>query len=187
MAWLCGLVAASLPKGQKWHRFFGKCFVSLMLFSAAVSLIVANLPNHKSPFLTAIGIFTIYLTTGGFLAWNGYKGTQIREKILAFAMFITGIGMVGIPYLLHGKINIVMLAFGSVGILLSVMDFRLIRNPEKLKGKRIFMHIGKMTGALISATTAFVVVNGFLPGLWGWFLPSILGIIYIFYQNKKHA
>ncbi|MBK8698617.1 MAG: hypothetical protein IPN29_03390 [Saprospiraceae bacterium] len=32
-----------------------------------------------------------------------------------------------------------------------------------------------MTGAYISATTAFVVVNEFLPGIMAWFLPGIAG------------
>jgi hypothetical protein len=186
LAWICGLAAASLPKGKKWHRLLGRGFVYLMLFSAIIAIIVANLPEHKSYFLLSIAILTIYLTAGGYLAWIGFRGNHLFEKILAFSMLLTGVCMAIIPLLVHGKFNIVLLVFGCVGMLLSILDFRVILNPDKLKNNRIFMHIGKMTGGLISATTAFVVVNNLLPGLYGWFGPTFLGGVFIFYYINKN-
>lgn len=48
------------------------------------------------------------------------------------------------------------------------------------------MHIGKITGGYIAATTAFVVVNNtFLPPLLAWLAPGVLGNIYIVYWIRK--
>jgi len=42
-----------------------------------------------------------------------------------------------------------------------------------------------MTGGYISAVTAFFVVNEILPGLWNWFIPTLIGSIYIAFWMKK--
>ena len=42
-----------------------------------------------------------------------------------------------------------------------------------------------MTGGYISAVSAFFVVNDILPGLWNWFMPGIVGGIYINYMIRK--
>jgi hypothetical protein len=42
-----------------------------------------------------------------------------------------------------------------------------------------------MLGGYISATTAFVVVNGFFPSFYGWFIPGIFGGLIIAYWMRK--
>ena len=42
-----------------------------------------------------------------------------------------------------------------------------------------------MIGGYIAATTAFVVVNEFFSGLYGWFVPGLIGGIYIGYWMSK--
>lgn len=42
-----------------------------------------------------------------------------------------------------------------------------------------------MTGGYISAVTAFFVVNQILINLWNWFLPGVIGGIYITFWIRK--
>ena len=42
-----------------------------------------------------------------------------------------------------------------------------------------------MIGGYISATTAFVVVNEFFTGIYGWFIPGTLGGLYIIFWIRK--
>ena len=47
------------------------------------------------------------------------------------------------------------------------------------------MHLGKMMGGYISAVTAFFVVNQIIPGMWNWFVPGVVGGVYISYWMMK--
>ena len=58
-------------------------------------------------------------------------------------------------------------------------DLRLFASPEKLYQNKIKLHFGQMTGGIIAATTAFIVVNNFMPSFYGWFIPGIIGGFYI--------
>jgi hypothetical protein len=42
-----------------------------------------------------------------------------------------------------------------------------------------------MIGGFISATTAFVVVGNYFPGIYGWFIPGIAGSFIIAYWTRK--
>jgi hypothetical protein len=61
----------------------------------------------------------------------------------------------------------------------------LYRTKEGLKKKWLKIHVGKMMGGYISAFSAFMVVNQFFSGIINWFLPGLLGGIYITYWMKK--
>jgi len=45
--------------------------------------------------------------------------------------------------------------------------------------------LGKIVGSYIVTAKAFIVVNGFIPNIWGWIAPSIIGGIIIVYWNIK--
>jgi len=61
----------------------------------------------------------------------------------------------------------------------------LFQDQKQLKTKWLKLHLGKMTGGYISAVTAFFVVNQILINLWNWFLPGIIGGIYIPFWIRK--
>jgi hypothetical protein len=42
-----------------------------------------------------------------------------------------------------------------------------------------------MIGGYIAAVTAFVVVNNMFPSFWGWFAPTLVGVPYILYWNRR--
>ena len=93
--------------------------------------------------------------------------------------------MIFFPIYLNGSLNIVLVVFGLTACIFGWRDFYLFRNPDELRLKWLKLHLGKMTGGYISAVSAFFVVNDILPGLWNWFIPGIVGGIYINYMIRK--
>jgi len=93
------------------------------------------------------------------------------------------------PIVLFSQLNIILTVFGIVGIVFGFRDLKLFRDKERLKKSWLKLHLGKMTGGYISAVSAFFVVNQILPGIWNWFVPGIIGSMYIAWwmikQNKK--
>lgn len=100
-------------------------------------------------------------------------------------MLITAVGMIFYNPIFNNQLNIILSVFGTIGLIFSIKDLLLFRTPEKLRKGWLKSHAGKMTGGYISATTAFIVVNNYIPGLYGWFLPGVVGGIYIAYWMRK--
>ena len=93
--------------------------------------------------------------------------------------------MILYPIISKGQFNIILTIFGAVGIVFSSRDLTLLKNRKKLRKHWLKMHIGKMIGGYISAVTAFIVVNQFIPGIAGWLIPSIFGTAYMNYWFWK--
>ena len=187
IALLAGLAALIVKKGKSVHKKAGKVFYYSMLFSALSALIISVLPNHESPFLFAVGVFSSYFILTGYRALN-YKmhnPALTVDRTLSWIMILVGITMILYPLLLDGSVNVVLLVFGVVGIFFASRDFRLYKDPKRLKKGWLKLHLGKMIGGYISAATAFVVVNEFFPGVYGWFIPGIIGGFYIAYWMMK--
>ncbi len=187
IALLAGLVSMMAKKGLKLHKKSGLVFYYSMLISAIIAMIVAFLPNHESPFLFAIGIFSLYFILTGKRALKlKRKNPNLQTDIwISRIMIITGILMIFLPIILSKKINIVLCVFAIVGIIFSIRDLILYKKPDRLKNSWLKLHLGKMIGAYISATTAFVVVNEFFPSFYGWFIPGIVGGFFITYWIRK--
>jgi uncharacterized membrane protein len=191
IALLAGLVSIIAKKGKTIHRKFGLIFFYAMVFSGIIAMIVAVLPNHESPFLFAVGIFSLYFVLTGNRALNfKRKNPDLKiDKLISIIMIITGILMIILPIILTKSINIILVVFAIVGIIFSVRDLMLFKNSERLRKGWLKLHLGKMIGGYISATTAFVVVNEFFTSFYGWFIPGIIGGFIIAYwmrrMNKK--
>ncbi|MFZ1702729.1 MAG: DUF2306 domain-containing protein [Saprospiraceae bacterium] len=187
IALLSGLLALSSKKGHRLHKKSGKIFYYSMLFSAFISLIIASMPAHQNPFLFAIGIFSAYFILSGYrsLRFKQKEFDTGLDKIIAYTIILTGIGMMLFPILFLGKLNIVLLVFGLISLTFGIRDVNLLRDPENLKRNWLTLHLGKMTGGYIAAVSAFFVVNEILPGIWNWFVPGIVGGFYITYWTRK--
>lgn len=158
-----------------------------MLFSALTALIISVLPQHESPFLFSIGIFSSYFILTGYRALN-FKLNNVNllfDKIISWAMIFTGVIMILYNPIFNSKINFILTVFGFVGLIFSVRDLVLFKDIKKLKKIWLKLHLGKMIGGYISATTAFVVVNNFFPSFYGWFIPGVFGGMYITYWMMK--
>lgn len=186
IALLSGSVSLVVKKGSFLHRKSGLVFVFTMIISALVSMYVAVQPTHTSPFLLSVGILTIYFVLGGYLALR-YKKKHVNllaDKCLALAMFVIGIAMISHP-LYVDYLNIVMLVFGVLGTVFAIKDFANFYFHEELHKQWLTLHLGKITGGYISAFTAFIVVNQYIPGIAGWILPGVVGGVFIAIWTRK--
>jgi hypothetical protein len=187
IAMLAGFISIIAKKGKTIHKKFGLIFFYSMLLSGIIAMIVAVLPNHESPFLFAVGVFSLYFVLTGNRSLNfKRKNPELKiDKLISIIMIITGILMISLPVILTKSINIILVFFAIVGIVFSVRDLMLFKNPERLKNIWLKLHLSKMLGGYISATTAFVVVNQFFSSFYGWFIPGIIGGFIIAYWIRK--
>jgi len=187
IALLSGGVSLIAKKGRKVHKKSGKVFFYSMLLSAFTALIISALPNHESPFLFSIGLFSSYFILSGYRALRYKKEIPnlTLDKALSFSLLIVGISMILYPIIVKHKLSIVLTVFGVVGLTFGVLDLIQFRNHDKLKKNWLKTHLGKMVGGYIAATTAFAVVNGIFPGIYSWFIPGVIGGFYIYYWNRK--
>ncbi len=187
IALLSGLVAIIAKKGSLIHKKSGCFFFFSMLISAIIAMFIAVLPKHENPFLFAIGVFSNYLIFTGYRALRFKKAIPDlkSDKIISTIMLATGILMIVLPVLFTKSINIVLTVFGIIAITLSYRDLQLYKNQERLKKAWLKLHLGKMIGGYIAAITAFVVVNNYFSGIYGWLVPTIFGVPYIFYWFNK--
>ena len=187
LALIFGSLAIVFKKGSKKHKASGKYFFYSMIISAVIALIIAGLPDHHSPFLFSIGLFSLY-----FLI-TGYRALRFKKKIDRVTIDIIGnilmlliaSCMVLLPVVIYGVVNIVLLVFGLLGILATLNTIRVLRKKETLKECWLRMHLGNMMGGYIAAVSAFAVVNQILPGIYNWFVPGIIGGVYIYYWMRK--
>ena len=130
-ALLAGLVSIIAKKGKHIHRKSGLIFFYSMMLSGIIAMIVAVLPNHESPFLFAVGIFSLYFVLTGNRALNfKRKKTDLKiDKLISIIMITTGVLMILLPIILTKSINIVLVVYAIVGIIFSVSDLILFRNP----------------------------------------------------------
>ena len=187
IALLAGGIALISRKGNSVHKKAGRVFYYAMLISALTAFIISVMPNHESPFLFSVGIFSTYFLLGGYrsLKFKNKNHNMLLDKLIAIIMVITGLVMIIYPVILDKKIDIVLLVFGLVGVIFGIRDIRLFQNKKMLREKWLKLHIGKMTGGYIASVTAFFVVNQFLPYLLNWLLPGVIGSIYITYWIRK--
>lgn len=187
VAFVAGLFAMIAKKGQKAHKKTGIVFFYAMSISAISAMFIALLPNHESPFLFAVGIFSLYFVLIGkrALRFKYKKPDLIYDKWISVIMILTGVLMILLPVILYQKINIILLVFATVGIFSAIKNLRLYRNLEKLRKGWLKMHLGNIMGGYIAAVTAFVVVNKIFPSFYGWFIPGIIGGFFIIYWMRK--
>jgi len=187
IALIAGLVSMIARKGKRTHRKSGLIFFYSMTFSGITAMLISLLPNHKSPFLFAIGIFSLYFVITGKRALNFKKQNPntFIDKGISLFMTLTGFAMIVLPIIFTRSIDVILAVFGIVGIAFSIRDLMLFKNPFRLQNAWLKLHLGKMIGGFISATTAFVVVGNYFPGIYGWFIPGIAGSFIIVYWTRK--
>ena len=187
IAFVAGFVAMIAKKGHLLHRKSGLIFFYSMVISAISAMIISVLPNHESPFLFAVGVFSLYFVLVGKRALKfKFKNPNLFfDRWIAIIMVLTGVLMIFLPLILYQKINIILLVFGVVGILSAIKNLSVYKDPERLRNGWLKMHLGNIMGGYIAATTAFVVVNQFFPSFYGCVIPGIIGGVFITYWMRK--
>ena len=103
-----GLISGTLSlvtkKGSKIHKKSGKWFVIGMLVSLGLSLPIASMPGHYSPFLFLIGLFTIYMVLVGKRVLRfKLKTAQVTKADWAITITMT---MLSLMMILSGFLNV---------------------------------------------------------------------------------
>jgi uncharacterized membrane protein len=189
---ISGIWAMAVKKGQSQHKLAGRIFSWTMVSSAALSLFVSATATHQSKFLFLIGIFTIYMVLSGNRVLTFKNSQKLQAQTLDYlvsgAMLIAALTMLflGAYRAVYGiNLGILYLFFGTFALLLSIGDLRFYRSCQIKRQQWAAMHIGRMMGALIAATTAFLVTAIAINSIWVWIAPTIFGTAFIFYQTRK--
>ena len=184
IALLSGLLAMGSLKGANMHRFSGRCFFGSMCLLSFTALLMAII--HTNAFLAMLGIFAFYQTFGGYRV--------VRKKTV-------NPGPADNTVLLAASVNTVLMAmslkpvlmvFAALSAALITAEIRTIicikrgKMPDRLLYLR--RHIGMMTGAYISALTAFLVnIRPLGSSVWVWLLPTLVLLPLIFFWTRKYA
>ncbi|HEX5002916.1 MAG TPA: hypothetical protein VFW78_10515 [Bacteroidia bacterium] len=185
-ALLGGLVAIVAKKARGVHTNAGKVYY-IGMYGVAFSAVVMTLIKFN-PFLLAVGIFAFYLTYTGKSAITNYRRKAPWEfkpsaVVPGYAGLAVALFMIGWPIaemiLSHRLFVPILSVFGFILLLNTIQDIRFLSNPlNRVARNRQFLllHIGKMGGAYIATTTAFLLNNfTFNPAWIGWLLPTIIG------------
>lgn len=189
---IAGTIAVIATKGNRWHKKSGMIFYYGMMVAGISGIAASLIPEHQSPFLFVVGLFSIYLVLSGYRALR-FKGVRKQQqlfgdKIIAWSMLLIGFGMMGFggSWVMSGRVmGWVLIVFGTIGLANAFGDLRAMRNLRGLRKKSLRLHIGKISGAYIAAFTAFFVTNNVLPALLSWLLPTLFGIFFIGYWLRK--
>ena len=187
-----GIISASIKKGSLTHKKAGKIFSYAMVTSSLISLFLARMPGHENLFLFLIGVFTLYMVLAGNRALTFKSKIKLKadtvDYLISGTMLLTSavmiiIGTLGI--IQKNDNNVLFIFFGGFGILLTLNDFKAFRTFRENRDARLKSHLGRMIGALIASTTAFMIAGLNIGTLFIWILPSILGTGYIIYWTRK--
>ncbi len=185
MSLLTGIIAMSSKKGGRVHKKSGLIYFYVMLLTGFTALPIAYYKDNV--FLLLIAIFSLYLVSTGYRMTRRKKGNHHWIDIaISLTMAIASI------YMISTK-NIIVVVFGSIGLLNSYVDIKGMFFPAKEKSKLgwLYGHLGKMSGSYISAVTAFLLNNITTDfPLLIWFGPTVIGAVFItywiiFYKRKE--
>ncbi len=194
---VAGPVSMMNRKGGKQHSFTGKAFFYAMMLVAVSAVAMAVLPNHLSPFLLIIGIFSAYLVSSGYRVLY-LKGLVRGQKPLVldwaisctmavFAVYFVYSGLTATINNSFGSSHIVSVVFGSIALALVVKDIRKYTKAPSDKNFWLYDHIARMVAGNIAAFTAFLVVNNtVLPPVVAWLGPTVIGSAVISFFITKY-
>ena len=193
-ALITGGIASFTKKGGARHRSSGKWYFGAMTGVFVTAIAVAILKNLA--FLFMIGFFSYYFVVRGYrqLYLKGLGRTQKATALdwaITSVAFLFGIGLLGwAVYQKMASISFwpVPMVFGIVSASFAVMDARLYINGPGYKQHWLTGHIVSMGAGYIATWTAFVVTNvKFLPPVFVWLAPSVIGSILISRSIRRYV
>lgn len=184
-------------KGDARHKKLGKLFFYALVAGAisAIGLAVVRF----NPFLIAIGIFTLYLSLGGFRSIQRFQSKEhiqitrldyaISLSMLFAALFFAVIGIQKV--FLPDIFGWVYIFFALISLLFLLKDLQRFRVLSLDKNLWLLDHIRRMSGAYVATLTAFLVVNASsiplpIPLFVYWILPTLILFPIIRRWVKKH-
>lgn len=192
-AFSTGILAMLAAKGKKGHNSSGIIFVFAM-FTVAITAFVMSL-MRLNLFLFMIAGFSMYMT------FTGYRFLKIRRmKSAEVGKFDWMATLSGLLTLLVPTIIILfnfshtnqgtLIVYAVFGAIMSIMIFQDIQVYRKIsrqsKSDLLTIHVARMVGAFIAASTAFLVLNWQSDPVWiAWLLPTfVFSPVIAFHQRK---
>jgi uncharacterized membrane protein len=166
---LSGFVALSAAKGGRLHRKSGIVFVCAMLTMSLMGAMMAVVRNVAPATNAPVGLLTAYLVITAFTtvrpASAGSRRLDLGLMFLASAVGLLlctfGVEAFASPKgKLYGMPAFPFFIFGSIALLGSVGDLRLIRagGVQAIRGaRRLARHLWRMCTALLIAAFSFFV------------------------------
>ena len=154
---LSGAVAASLRKGSRRHGVAGNVFVVSMLGMSATGAYMAFVAPHRETINVLMGTLTFYLVA---TAWRTARrrngGTDVFDggALLVALAVATGLANLGLDALRDGASPALYIVFGSVALLASLLDVRMIVGGGVFGAARIARHLWRMCAALFIAVAS---------------------------------
>jgi uncharacterized membrane protein len=189
IALLSGILALSFKKGSKKHKMSGKVFVISMLLVSLSSISLSVLRPSISYFFLTIGWFSLYFTLTGVRALKIHKRDNLNLDLALNIIFLLGFISIILHQLYFKKsIQIPSLVFNLPAVVVIIREFFTLFGKKINHIRAISIHINKIMTAFIATLTAFIVANNIINSIWGWLLPTILGvpiIVYYDYHIKK--
>jgi len=188
-------IAMAVVKGGKIHRLTGKLFFWSMTW-IFISAVILSIYSWK-PFLFMVSFVSYYLAFTGYRTLY-QKNISSKNAVKWYdwtALIITAFVMLGFGgwgiYLLYGgaEFSSVLLLFGfCAGGLLSVRpELKVFITRSADKNRWLYNHIGRMIGGFIASVTAFSTnVMTFIPGVWPWIWPTLLGTPFIIFWIRSY-
>ena len=177
-------------KGNTRHKKIGKVYFYSLLTASVAAIPMSYL--HSNYFLFLISVFTIYILLSGvnYLNKKSLKSVNTTDWVLTIIMLLFAIALIafGIFNIVKGNyFGIVLIVFGSIGLLFSYQDYINFKGKSKIKNYFLTTHLQRMTASYVASTTAFLVVNNkVLPSVLAWLLPTIILVPVIITWTRKY-
>ena len=160
-----GFVALYSAKGARLHRKSGMLFVYAMLVMALVGATLAVVMNKAAASNTPMGLLTAYLVITGLTTVHS-PATRSRQLDLGLMLVALAVGLALVTFgaaavasptgTLEGMPAFPYFLLGSIALMSSIGDLRMIRAGGLQGAPRLTRHLWRMCLALLIAATFFL-------------------------------
>lgn len=158
-----GFVALYSAKGAPLHRRSGMAFVCAMLVMCTFGTLIAITRGVAPDINVPAGVLTAYLVITALITVRPVANARWLNVILMLVAFTVGAFNLTFAYQAitsptgtrNGMPPFPFLMFGTVGILASVLDLRMIRAGGLQGARRLARHLWRMSFALFIAALSF--------------------------------
>ena len=191
---LMGLGTVFSKKAMYDHKTLGKVYYYGMLVTIVSAFIIICFPEHMNIHMLLVGFFSLYFTLMGFRAIS-FKNLEITKSVKrADRLMVVGLGVISIFMSIYGvwtwvsgdNWGIILLVYSLFGYVNVWYDHKYLSSDFSRPYEWVKIHSTKMIASFIGAVTAVMVTQlSDLLGLWAWFIPSVLGIGYMWHWVIK--
>lgn len=192
VALVIGPLAMITFKGGRWHRRWGKIYFWAMATVALTASVMCWI--RSGLFLFLVAIFSFYLALTGYTVLRRKKPEDRPtplDWIAAITVSLASLTLIGFGLSrAQGGSLWICLAFGTIGLALGGSEIKSFLRPPTDKRAWYYAHMIRFLAAYVATVTAFSAVNfSFLPTVWRWLWPTMIGIPAIkwckhYYQRK---